>query len=337
MSQLTVRFTRFIPSVLVCVGTMASLPIGWPAENKRLEPNPVRLLASSNERPNPRSPFWVAPRKLGFVTEREIGRGQSQGAIYFYDLRTKSIQRVYDRPVLSPRFLPHQNWLSFVDVGKSQSLTLFTMRLADREVKEYESAGIVFDPSWSPDGRKVVFAGLSYDANLVVLDLHTDQVEELGDLGRGRDTEGTEEPDWSPTGREIVYIGWDVTSRNERGDYNPKISHLYKFEVRTRNYRGVTDGPFQDRYPEYSPDGKYIAFVSNRSGHFELWSIRRDGKNMRRVTDMASSGFEVGVERPAWSPDGRRVAFSATPVVPGPREEGSRFRDSTIWVVQFTP
>ena len=61
-------------------------------------------------------------------------------------------------------------------------------------------------------------------------------------------------------------------------------------------------------HPQYSPDGTKIAFVSRRSGAYEIWVCASDASNPVRLTSMAGP-IVVG---PQWSPDGRRIAFFAT-------------------------
>jgi Tol biopolymer transport system component/predicted Ser/Thr protein kinase len=58
--------------------------------------------------------------------------------------------------------------------------------------------------------------------------------------------------------------------------------------------------------PQLSPDGQRIAFVSNRTGRFELWVADGDGRNLLQLTSLATEG-EVG--SPRWSPDGMHLAF----------------------------
>lgn len=66
------------------------------------------------------------------------------------------------------------------------------------------------------------------------------------------------------------------------------------------NWRDLTNDKFFDRYPRWSPDGKQIAFVSDRSGVYEIWTIDADGTNLRQVT----FGGLPGTSFPLWSPDG---------------------------------
>ncbi len=68
--------------------------------------------------------------------------------------------------------------------------------------------------------------------------------------------------------------------------------------------RQLTDDPYKDRGPIWSPDGKTIAFYSNRSGRYDIWTIRPDGSSLTQVT----KGLGVGPWYPHWSPDGSMLA-----------------------------
>ena len=86
-------------------------------------------------------------------------------------------------------------------------------------------------------------------------------------------------------------------------------SGIYVMDGDGRNQRRVTVNPAVDRLPAWSPDGKKIAFVSNRNNrnkrHKQIWVIDADGKNPIRLTDGLVDSY------PDWSPDGKKILYDA--------------------------
>jgi dipeptidyl aminopeptidase/acylaminoacyl peptidase len=78
----------------------------------------------------------------------------------------------------------------------------------------------------------------------------------------------------------------------------------------------LTRNRAKDIAPVGSPDGRRIAFASDRGGNFELYVMNADGSAQRRLTRRPANAF------PAWSPDGRKIAF-----VQRPGQEPGALRD----------
>ncbi len=77
-------------------------------------------------------------------------------------------------------------------------------------------------------------------------------------------------------------------------------------DVNGNNLLQLTDHPASDRATACSPDGRKIAFRSERDGPPDLYVMDNDGNNVIRLTN--SNSFE---SRPSWSPDGMKIAFSS--------------------------
>ena len=86
-------------------------------------------------------------------------------------------------------------------------------------------------------------------------------------------------------------------------------SDIYVMDGDGGNQRRVTVNPALDRLPAWSPDGKKIAFVSNRNNvnkdRRQIWVIDADGKNPIRLSDGWVDSY------PDWSPDGKKILYDA--------------------------
>ena len=84
---------------------------------------------------------------------------------------------------------------------------------------------------------------------------------------------------------------------------------IYRFEVGRPTERVITSTS-SDGNPQFSPDGRRVAFESERTGEHEVWLAEADGSSPRQLTH--GPGLMQGSAR--WSPDGRRIAFDSRSV-----------------------
>jgi len=126
------------------------------------------------------------------------------------------------------------------------------------------------------------------------------------------------EPRISPDGKRIAYTLKTVDQ--EAAEYRNAI-WVVPTDGKIGDARRFTSGPKNDHSPRWSPDGKWLAFVSDREGlggkdskedkekgkgKPQLWLIPADGGEARQLTFL-----KHGAGGPVWSPDGRTLAFTA--------------------------
>jgi hypothetical protein len=161
-----------------------------------------------------------------------------------------------------------------------------------------------YNASYSPDGTKIVFASDRVGGQeLFIMGTSANSPAQLTSQGCTNET-----PTWSPDGRRIFWASncdgdFDLYRADLAYDYDSN----YSVSAHLVNTVNLTNNGSNDRFARVSPDGKTIAFSSDREGNWEVYTINTEnGGGERRLTTSNSSD-----DAPTWSPDGRSLAFAS--------------------------
>ncbi|MBN1437840.1 MAG: PD40 domain-containing protein [Anaerolineales bacterium] len=139
---------------------------------------------------------------------------------------------------------------------------------------------------WLPDGRRLAFAGgRSSGCFIAVFD------DDENSPTCVNDSTPMAAPAWSPDGTRLAFWSTELVLQIMTSD-----------GANTKEYPYITGTIYNDL--SWSPDGMFIAYVTNIFGNLEIYKVQSDGNSPKRLTDEFSDDWS-----PSWSPDGTRIAF----------------------------
>jgi hypothetical protein len=217
---------------------------------------------------------------------------------------------------LAPAISPDGRYIAFLSTRELFTIDLFLAdahtgkiirRLvsSDRDphfdaISFIDSAGV-----WSPDSRKLAFVVFAKGDNLLgVIDVDSRRVENIRVPG----LDAINTIAWSSDGHTIALSGQKTG-----------VTDLFLYDLETKNVRQLTNDRFADMQPAFSPDGRTIAFVTDRGATADLDKLTFS--DMRIATIDISTGaihelplFDRAKHiNPQFSPDGASVYFIANP------------------------
>ncbi len=177
-------------------------------------------------------------------------------------------------------------------------------------------------PTWSPDGKKIAFhasasgtgvptkpfpGAVTIDSDLFVMNVNDVLQKAALPKNITNSPEAIDEdPDWSPNGSKIVFTSHLVA--DDKLDSVTAEIYVIKPDGKGKRTR-LTNNSEEERAPQWSPDGKHIAYMCRKGGtDFEICVMNADGTNQVQLTDNALPDLTC-----SWSPDGKKIVFHRQP------------------------
>ena len=197
-----------------------------------------------------------------------------------------------------PRWSPDGKYLAFLSArGEEAKTQVWTLHMGGGEAQQVtEAIQDVDDFEWSPTGDRMA---------LVLQDPSPEEIDAAKRAKAGEKPSKTARPPWVIDRQQFK---WDTI-----GYLDNRRTHLYVLEMASKKVTQVTSGDYDDLEPAWSPDGRFLAFTSNRTKdadanyNTDIWVVAADnpdkGASLVHVTTNPGADHS-----PTWSPDGKWIA-----------------------------
>lgn len=211
------------------------------------------------------------------------------------------------RPGMS--FSPDGSKLAFT-AKSGQWDAIYVLNISNGKKEKYPlNLNGAFSISWSPDGDKIAFVGNHNEkSDIYIFDLKTKQITPVTN-----DVFTDDEPSWSPDGRYLAFVSdrGSYTSDEElpeefqMEEYDYHYRDIYIVDMQTGDMNRITNTPWEESFPIFSPDSKQLAFTSDESGINNIYLQNLETGEYHAITNIISGVLQI-----TWDKDANKMVYT---------------------------
>jgi Tol biopolymer transport system component len=194
----------------------------------------------------------------------------------------------------NPQFSPDGKTIAFIRAVSSGVDDVWVKRIGEASARRVTAdKRFIISLAWAPDGEHLLFSSnRGGNHALWRVSAAGGEPERVASVA-----DNASDPVFSRDGKLMAFSQFYMDT------------NIWRMDLRTvARTRAITSTQY-DASPQFSPDGRQVAFRSSRSGTGEIWIADADGSNARQMTNMGNSL----TGSPSWSPDGKTIAFDSRP------------------------
>ncbi|MBM3303416.1 MAG: PD40 domain-containing protein, partial [Deltaproteobacteria bacterium] len=214
----------------------------------------------------------------------------SMASLFWVDMKgTEELATDLRRPFLAPRLSPDGQRIAYQSFGiMDEQIWVYDLeRSTNSRLTEDGSARW---PIWSPDGKKLLYAW----SKSLKTNLYRQPYDGASPMERLTTSEYTQHPgSWSADGKTVALVEWHPDTGND----------IYILDVLSGDVTPFLNSKYEEIFPDFSPDGRWMAYTSNESGHSEVYLRSFPTPDMKHLVSAE------GGAQPLWARDGRRLFY----------------------------
>ena len=219
------------------------------------------------------------------------------------------MHRIYDQWLQTPQWSPDGQWIAFVKGAQIYKMRFTGNGFDTTSITQLTFTGRNFFPSWSPSGDRIAYdSDVDSDTGLKFIWIMNSDGTSKHRISYEPDQGEHRQPSWSPNGDKIVHVRFIGIGSSE----------IFTMDTTGDIVLRLTNNEVDEKYPEYSPDGSYITFVSDN----KLCHITTSGSEFQQLN-------EDRIQSYSWNPNGTKLVYTKY------EPHDWSYSNSTLWLLNY--